>query len=115
MTEKDPAARAAQDTLYTQVVAEYGPALGRLAVATERDPTAQRDLLQEVHVAVSRSLAVYQRQCSLRTWIYRLAHNAAATHVKKSIRHQLVTSMADAFLDMRRCSVVRHPIDPCPQ
>jgi len=88
MTEQEPVVRDAQDALYTQVTAEFGPALARLTAATERDPTAQRDLLQEIHVALWRSFAVYKGQCSLRTWVYRVAHNAAATHVRKSIRHR---------------------------
>src|SRR6478752_6711555 len=88
MTEQEPVVRDAQDALYTQVTAEFGPALARLTAATERYPTAQRDLLQEIHVALWRSFAVYKGQCSLRTWVYRVAHNAAATHVRKSIRHR---------------------------
>ncbi len=88
MTEQDLVARNAQDALYTQATAELGPALARLAAVTERNPTSQRDLLQEIHVALWRSFAVYQGQCSLRTWVYRVAHNAAATHVRKSIRQR---------------------------
>ena len=88
MTEKNRVARIAQDALYTQATAEFGSSLARLAAATERDPTAQRDLLQEIHVAIWHSFAVYQGQCSLRTWVYRVAHNAAATHVRKSIRRR---------------------------
>jgi RNA polymerase sigma-70 factor, ECF subfamily len=87
MTEQ-PVARSTQDALYTQATAELGPAMSRLAAATERDPASQRDLLQEIHVALWRSFAVYQGQCSLRTWVYRVAHNAAATHVRKSIRQR---------------------------
>ena len=86
MTVPEPAARSAQDALYQQAVTEFGPALARLAASTERDLSAQRDLLQEIHVALWRSFAVYAGQCSPRTWIYRVAHNAAATHVRKSIR-----------------------------
>jgi RNA polymerase sigma-70 factor, ECF subfamily len=93
MTEQDPVARNAQDALYAQATAELGPALARLAAATEREPASQRDLLQEIHVSLWRSFAVYQGQCSLRTWVYRVAHNAAATHVRKSIRQRRVRLM----------------------
>jgi RNA polymerase sigma-70 factor (ECF subfamily) len=88
MTEQAPSARYAQDSLYKQATAEFGPALARLVAATERHPATQRDLSQEIHVALWRSFAVYRGQCSLRTWVYRVAHNAAATHIKKSIRHR---------------------------
>jgi RNA polymerase sigma-70 factor, ECF subfamily len=83
-----------QDARYAQATAEFSSALARLAAATERNLSAQRDLLQEIHVALWRSFAVYQGQCSLRTWVYRVAHNAAATHIKKSIRHRRVQLMS---------------------
>ena len=94
MTEHDPVARSTQDGLYAQATTEFGSALARLAAGTERDPASQRDLLQEIHVALWRSFAVYQGQCSLRTWVYRVAHNAAATHVRKSIRQRRDRLMA---------------------
>jgi RNA polymerase sigma-70 factor (ECF subfamily) len=94
MTENDPVARNAQDGLYAQATTEFGSALARLATATEHDPVSQRDLLQEIHVALWRSFAVFQGQCSLRTGVYRVAHNAAATHVRKSIRQRRDRLMA---------------------
>lgn len=77
-----------QDALYAQAAADFGPALMRLAAATEHDPSAQRDLLQDIHMALWLSFAGYLGQCSLRTWVYRVAHNAAASHVRKSIRQR---------------------------
>ena len=88
MTDQDAAVRSAQDALYVQATAEFGPALVRLAAATEHDPTAQRDLLQDIHMSLWLSFAGYLGQCSLRTWVYRVAHNAAATHVRKRIRQR---------------------------
>jgi RNA polymerase sigma-70 factor (ECF subfamily) len=101
MTDQDSAARNAQDALYTQASAEFGSALARLAAATERDSTTQRDLLQEIHVALWRSFAVFQGQCSLRTWVYRVAHNAATTHVRKSIRNR-----RDQLMDLEELETV---------
>jgi RNA polymerase sigma-70 factor (ECF subfamily) len=67
--------------LYTEVAAEYGGALERLARAYERDADKRRDLLQEIHVALWRSLARFNGRCSVRTWVYRVAHNVATSHV----------------------------------
>jgi RNA polymerase sigma-70 factor (ECF subfamily) len=69
------------ERLYTEVAAEYGGALERLARAYERDPDRRRDLLQEIHVALWRSLARFDGRCSMRTWVYRVAHNVATSHV----------------------------------
>jgi RNA polymerase sigma-70 factor, ECF subfamily len=72
---------ASQDELYAQAAQEYGAALERVARAYEADPEIRRDLLQDVHVALWRSFAGFDGRCSIRTWIYRVAHNVAASHV----------------------------------
>ena len=74
-----PAGRA--ERLYREVAAEYGGALERLARAYEQDADKRRDLLQEIHIALWRSLARFEGRCSMRTWVYRVAHNVATTHV----------------------------------
>ena len=74
---------AGQEQRYAEAAAAFGPALERLARAYERDPDKRRDLLQEIHVALWRSLARFDGRCSLRTWVYRVAHNTATS---KAIR-----------------------------
>ena len=75
-----------QDQLYERACAEYGPALERLARSYEADPDRRRDLLQEIHLATWKSLRGFEGQCSLRTWIYRVAHNVSASHVIRDRR-----------------------------
>ena len=70
-----------QDRRYAEAAAAFGPALERLARAYERDPDKRLDLLQEIHVALWRSLARFDGRCSLRTWVYRVAHNTATSKV----------------------------------
>jgi RNA polymerase sigma-70 factor (ECF subfamily) len=69
--------RPRRDLLYEEAVAAFGEALTRLARGYEADTDRRRDLLQEIHVALWRSLASFNGQCSLRTWVYRVAHNRA--------------------------------------
>jgi RNA polymerase sigma-70 factor (ECF subfamily) len=80
------AGEGGQDQRYALAAATFGPALERLARGYENDPDLRRDLLQEIHVALWRSFAVFDGGCSLRTWVYRVAHNTAATHVIKQKR-----------------------------
>ena len=83
-----------QDDRYREAAAAYGPALERLARAYEADPDHRRDLLQEIHLALWRSFAGWDARCSLRTWVYRVAHNAAVSHVLRQRRrnsHVLVS------------------------
>jgi RNA polymerase sigma-70 factor (ECF subfamily) len=75
-----------QDALYAQVAAEFGQPLARLAAAYERNPSRRQDLQQELHFSIWRSLAGFRNQCSLRTWVYRVAHNTAATWIRKEQR-----------------------------
>ena len=71
---------APQEDLYREVANGYAAALERLVRAYQHDPERRRDLLQEVHLALWRSLATFDHRCSLRTWVYRVAHNAATSH-----------------------------------
>jgi len=75
-----------QNELYEGAVAAHGPAIGRLARAYEADTEIRRDLLQEIHVALWRSFEAFDGRCSLRTWVYRVAHNTAASHVLRERR-----------------------------
>jgi len=44
------------------------------------------DFMQDIHLALWRSFANFDGRCSLRTWVYRVAHNAAASHVMQQQR-----------------------------
>jgi len=77
---------ASRDELYAEAARTCGPALDRLARAYEADVEARRDLLQEIHIALWRSFENFDSRCSLRTWIYRVAHNIASSHVLRDRR-----------------------------
>ena len=76
-----PAQPPAQDELYREAAETYNAALERLARAYEANPEVRRDLLQEIHIALWRSFEGFDGRCSLRTWVYRVAHNTAISHV----------------------------------
>jgi RNA polymerase sigma-70 factor (ECF subfamily) len=88
-----------QDENYRAVTKEFGPSMARLAAVYEAERTKQEDLLQEIHLALWRSLATYAKQCSLRTWVYRVAHNTAATHVRRQRRMRLSQPVSFEELD----------------
>ncbi len=86
-----------QDDLYEQAAADYGAALARLARGYESDPEKRRDLVQEIHLALWRSLEGFTGLCSLRTWVYRVAHNTATSYAiaQRRGRPQLLLSLED--------------------
>ena len=75
-----------QDELYRDAVEKYGAALARLATAYELDSDKRRDLSQNIHLQLWRSFARYDARCSLRTWVYRVAHHVGASHVLRERR-----------------------------
>ena len=75
-----------QDELYRDAADQFGSALDRLARAYEVDPEKRRDLIQEIHFQMWRSFQTFDARCSLRTWVYRVAHHVAASHVVRERR-----------------------------
>ena len=86
------AAQARQDSMerarrqqfeqqYEELWKEFGPGLCRLAACYESLLQAREDLLQDIQIAIWRALPNFRGECSLRTFIYRIAHNRALTHV----------------------------------
>jgi RNA polymerase sigma-70 factor, ECF subfamily len=73
--------------LYQEAADGYGAALDRLANAYEANPEERRDLLQDIHVGLWRSFGAFDGRCSLRTWVYRVAHNIATSHVIRQKRN----------------------------
>lgn len=75
-----------QDRAYQRAAATYGGAIERLVRGYESDPASRSDLVQDIHVALWRSFAYFEGQCSERSWVYRVAHNVAVTHLIKRRR-----------------------------
>ena len=67
-------------------VDQFRSSLDRLARAYEADPEKRRDLSQNIHFQLWRSFQRYDARCSLRTWVYRVAHHVAASHVVRERR-----------------------------
>ena len=86
-----PAPPPTQDELYREAADTYDAALERLARAYEADAEVRRDLLQDIHIALWRSFEGFDGRCSLRTWVYRVAHNTAASHVIRERRNKSQT------------------------
>jgi RNA polymerase sigma-70 factor (ECF subfamily) len=80
-----------QDELYLRAITEFGPALARLARAYEQDADQRRDLLQDVNFALWRSFANFAGQCSLQTWVYRVANNTAISARLRRRKARLVS------------------------
>jgi RNA polymerase sigma-70 factor (ECF subfamily) len=78
--------KSSREETYRVVAERFAEPLRRLARGYEADSDKRRDLLQEIHVALWRSLDRYEERCSMRTWVYRVAHNVAASYVTRQRR-----------------------------
>lgn len=86
-----------QDAHYAEIAAQWGAALQRIARTYEADPERRRDLLQDMHVTLWKSLRAFDGRCSIRTWVYRVASNVAATHVNRERRNRMELVTLDAI------------------
>ena len=82
----EPVQDANQDQLYQEAATTFRAALERVARAYEADTGRRQDLLQDIHLALWRSFEHFAQRCSLRTWVYRVAHNVATSHIIRQQR-----------------------------
>ncbi len=97
---------SSQDELYEGAATEFGAALARLARGYEADPDKRRDLIQDIHVALWRSLEAFDGRCSMRTWAYRVAHNTAISYSLKQKRRR-----PSAFVSLDEIDLASVPSD----
>jgi RNA polymerase sigma-70 factor (ECF subfamily) len=69
---------------YASIWNQYGSSLVRLASSYEDVAHAREDLVQEIQLALWKALPTFRGDCSMRTFVYRIAHNRALTHVWQS-------------------------------
>lgn len=73
--------RSHQDESYAAAARRFAGAIERLARGYEADAELRRDLVQDIHTQLWRSFAYFEGQCSERSWVYRVAHNVAVSHM----------------------------------
>jgi RNA polymerase sigma factor (sigma-70 family) len=77
-----------RDDRFVRLLQEHDRALRRLAASYERDRARQQDLVQDIWLAVWQALARFRGECSERTFVFRIAHNRAVSHVDYSQRRR---------------------------
>ena len=95
------ARRDPEEDDFRALIARNAPALGRLVRHYEAEPEAQRDLEQEILIALWRARSSFRAESTERTWVYRIAHNVAASHIAKAIRMRRDSRSPDAIAEER--------------
>jgi RNA polymerase sigma-70 factor (ECF subfamily) len=74
------------EAAFERLLAEFGPALRRIAWSYEPDAARREDLFQEIALALWRALGRFRGECSIRTFVFRIAHNRALTAMTRRTR-----------------------------
>jgi RNA polymerase sigma-70 factor (ECF subfamily) len=105
-----------QTRRFVQLLAEFERPMQRLCSAYASRATDRDDLFQEIFLAVWRALPGFRGDASVRTWVYRIAHNVALTWQARQRRRDAVESPlsplnedagAGAEIDLRRLELKR--------
>jgi RNA polymerase sigma factor (sigma-70 family) len=78
-----------------RVLRDHAPMCHRLAASHEANPEHARDLAQEILVAVWRAWPAFRGQCSVRTYIARIAQYRIATHVGRAVREPARAALSE--------------------
>src|SRR4051794_9453974 len=74
-----------RDALYREVTEKHGAVLARFVGGYEKDEGRRAQLLRAVHASVLKSLELFDQRTSLRTWVYRAAHNVGTAHLIRNV------------------------------
>jgi RNA polymerase sigma-70 factor (ECF subfamily) len=96
LPESDLAAveRAELERQFDRLLAENGAALARLAASYTNTAADRDDLVQEIALSIWRGLPHFRGECSERTFLFRIAHNRAVTHLTRR-RPQATAEVVD--------------------
>jgi RNA polymerase sigma factor (sigma-70 family) len=79
------------------VIDKWGPALARIAASYERNPALREDLLQDIMLAIFRSLPRLKDASKLKTYAFRIAHNCCVDHVVQHAAMPLTEGVPEAL------------------
>lgn len=77
-----------RDRIFGAWLAEHKGILFKVVHAYAFEHADRQDLFQEVAVCVWRSVDAFRGECSVPTWLYRVALNTAMSWSRKEVRHQ---------------------------
>jgi RNA polymerase sigma-70 factor (ECF subfamily) len=99
---------------FDAVIAEHAAFLGRVAATYEREPAAREELLQEIALAVWRALPSFRGQSTIRTFLGRIAHHRAVSHVVRRVRRRREGPWLDDDETSEQRRATQEVADPSP-
>ncbi len=88
------ALRAGDESAFTRLVEEYGPAMLRVARMFVSSRAVAEEVVQEAWVGVLNGIGRFEGRSSLKTWIFRILTNTAKTRAVREGRSVPFSSLA---------------------
>jgi len=119
--------KSGDEAAYRDLVKAFAGPLKRYLSGLLRDPAEAEDLAQETFLRFTQSLSSFRGDCSIRSFLYRIAHNLALNHLASaSVRREEVgdppdgaspslSPQAEALLGQRADSLRRALLSLPPQ
>jgi RNA polymerase sigma factor (sigma-70 family) len=99
---KDPTrTRAELERWFDEVLGKYGGAINRLATAYTTGSREREDLVQEIVFAIWQALPQFRGESSERTFVFRIAHNRAISHVTQRRVSMTAVDEEEEIVDVR--------------
>lgn len=91
--------RAGQDAAYEALIEKFQGPVYQLVCRLLQDPAEAADVVQDVFLKVFRGVSGFRGQCSMKTWIYRIAVNEAHNRRRWFHRHRKAEVVLDSEED----------------
>ena len=78
---------------FEQVLKTYGDSLWRFTLMYEQEYNRRKDLYQEILVAIWKALPNFEQKSSIKTYVFRIAHNRGITFRNRSARSDIFSTL----------------------
>lgn len=84
-------------TSYDEIARDHGPLIRRIARSYEANGARAEELVQDIHLALWQALVRYRGEASVKTFVARVAHNRAISHVTREAREPRAVELDDGL------------------
>jgi RNA polymerase sigma factor (sigma-70 family) len=80
---------------FEEIVKQHAPLIRRIARSYEANAARADELVQDIHLALWQAMPRFRGDASMRTFIARIAHNRAISHVAREAREPRAVALDD--------------------
>jgi len=84
---------------FERVVGEHGPLIRRIARSYEMNSALVDEIVQDIYLALWQALPAFRGDSELKTFVVKVAHNRAITHVARESRRPRAAELDEGIPD----------------